>query len=122
MTLDEFALLVNAVTGLSHSAGTLERIAWRTLTLERVFNILAGFTVNDDWMPDRFYTEVIGVEGGSLVCDRQAFSQMHREYYDAMGWDGNGQPVEETIRKLELGNLLLNRMSDFQKVLAVSET
>ncbi|MBN2318624.1 MAG: hypothetical protein JXR49_06090 [Acidobacteria bacterium] len=120
LTLDEFALLVNAVTGLSHSAGTLERIAWRTLTLERMFNILAGFTVNDDWVPDRFYSEVLEIEGRSLVCDRRAFSRMHREYYEAMGWDRNGQPMEETLRDLELQNLLRNRMSGPQKGLAVS--
>lgn len=121
LSLDEFALLVNAVTGLSYNAGTLERIAWRTLTLERVFNTLAGFSSNDDWMPDRLYTEVVEIEGRSLVCDRTAFGQMHREYYAAMGWDGNGRPTEETLRKLELDNLLQNRMLS-EKVLAVSET
>jgi aldehyde:ferredoxin oxidoreductase len=122
LTLDEFALLVNAVTGLSYSAGTLERIAWRTLTLERVFNILAGFTANDDWLPDRFYTEVLECESRFLVCHRSAFSQMHREYYDAMGWDRDGRPRQETIAELELENLLQNRMPGLQKMLAISET
>jgi aldehyde:ferredoxin oxidoreductase len=111
LSLDEFALLVNAVTGLSHNAGTLERIAWRTLTLERAFNNLAGFSGSDDWMPDRFYTEAVEIEGRSLMCDRRAFTQMHREYYDAMGWDGNGRPTEDTLRKLELGSLLQNNHS-----------
>jgi len=121
LSLDEFALLVNAVTGLSHSAGTLERIAWRTLTLERAFNTLAGFSGDDDWMPDRFYTEAVEIEGRSLVCERKAFTQMHREYYDAMGWDGNGRPTEETLGKLMLGNLLQNRMPGPREELAVSE-
>jgi len=39
-----------------------------------------------------------------------------------MGWDGNGRPTEETLRKLMLENLLLNRMPGFLEELAVSET
>jgi aldehyde:ferredoxin oxidoreductase len=112
LSLDEFAVLINAVTGLSHSAGTLERIAWRTLTLERVFNLRTGFTDRDDWLPERFYTESLEIEGRTLVCSREAFSQMHREYYHAMGWDGSGRPTEETIRQLGMEYLFPNWMSD----------
>jgi aldehyde:ferredoxin oxidoreductase len=109
LSLDEFAALVNAVTGLSLNAGILQRIAWRTLTLERIFNILAGFSSKEDWLPDRFYNETIEVEGRSVVCDRNAFTQMHREYYKAMGWDEEGVPREETLRRLDLVELLPNR-------------
>jgi aldehyde:ferredoxin oxidoreductase len=111
LSLDEFALLTNAVTGLNYSAGTLERIAWRTLTLERRFNILAGFSNQDDWLPDRFYTESLEVEGRSLVCDRKAFTQMHQEYYQALGWDKNGNPKEDTLRELGLMDLLEGALS-----------
>ena len=109
LTLDEFAALINAVTGLNHNAGTLQRIAWRTLTLERIFNILAGLTSEDDWLPDRFYNEPIEVEGHSVMCNRNAFSQMHREYYRAMGWDEEGIPKKETLRNLDLLELLGDR-------------
>lgn len=111
LTLDEFASLVNAVTGLNHNAGSLERIAWRTLTLERMFNILAGFTREDDWLPDRFYAEGLEIEGRSVLCNRQAFYQMHKEYYEAMGWNRNGLPKEETLKELELTDLLKNKLS-----------
>lgn len=116
LSLDEFALLVNAVTGLNYNAGTLERIAWRTLTLERMFNIFSGFSNNDDWLPDRFYTQGLEVEGHTLICNREAFSQMHNEYYYAMGWDANGNPREETLRKLGLNYIL------GEKILALSGT
>ena len=109
LTLDEFAALINAVTGLHHNAGTLQRVAWRTLTLERVFNLLAGLTSGDDWLPDRFYEETIEVEGHSAKCDRDAFTQMHREYYRAMGWDEEGIPKEESLHKLDLSDLLGDR-------------
>jgi aldehyde:ferredoxin oxidoreductase len=115
LTLDEFALLINAVTGLNYNAGTLERIAWRTLTLERMFNMFAGFTQKDDWLPDRFYTQSLEIEGRSRICDRQAFSQMHTEYYQAMGWDDDGNPREETLKKLELNHVLQDRFADVRQ-------
>jgi aldehyde:ferredoxin oxidoreductase len=115
LSLDEFALLTNAVTGLNYSAGTLERIAWRTLTLERMFNILAGFSEANDWLPDRFYTESLEVEGRLLVCDRKAFHQMHSEYYQALGWDPNGIPREETLRELGLMPILGDKLSMLSK-------
>ncbi len=113
LSLDEFALLVNAATGLNCNAGTLERIAWRTLTLERMFNLFAGLSEKDDWLPDRFYTEVLEIEGRRLICDRDAFRQMHQEYYQAMGWDKNGHPKEETLKKLELSSILGDRNPAF---------
>jgi len=109
LSLDEFAALINAVTGLDLNAGTLQRISWRTLTLERIFNILAGFTSKDDWLPDRFYDETIEVEGHSVSCDRHAFTQMHQEYYRAMGWDEEGIPKEETLKTLDLFEVLAGR-------------
>ncbi|MEJ2108565.1 MAG: aldehyde ferredoxin oxidoreductase C-terminal domain-containing protein [Acidobacteriota bacterium] len=109
LSLDEFALLINAVTGLSHSAGTLERIAWRTLTIERSFNLRAGFASSNDWLPDRFYTQSLDIDGRSLVCNRDAFDQMHREYYEAMGWDRDGRPTGETFRELNLEYLVTDK-------------
>ncbi len=107
--LDEFAALINAVTGLNLNAGLLQRIAWRTLTLERIFNILAGFGSEDDWLPGRFYKEDINVEGNPVHCDRKAFDQMHKEYYKAMGWNEEGIPKEKTLKDLDILELLHGR-------------
>ena len=111
ISLDEFASLINAVTGLKHNAGSLEKIAWRTLTLERIFNIFAGFTEDDDWLPDRFYNETLEVENRSIMCDKKSFNQMHREYYEAMGWGENGVPQKETLKDLKLMAVLKNSIS-----------
>lgn len=107
--LDEFAALINAVTGLSLNAGQLQQIAWRTLTLERIFNILAGFTSQDDWLPDRFYNNTIEVEAHSVHCHRKAFEKMHQEYYKAMGWNQEGVPQKNTLIKLDIFDLLQDR-------------
>jgi aldehyde:ferredoxin oxidoreductase len=114
ITLDEFASLVNAVTGLNFNMGSLERIAWRTLTLERIFNMFAGFTDKDDWLPDRFYTESVEVIDSYQLCEKQAFRQMHKEYYEAMGWDSKGVPSEQTLNELNLTQTVIDKISHFR--------
>jgi aldehyde:ferredoxin oxidoreductase len=91
--------------------GSLEQIAWRTLTLERTFNILAGFTDENDWLPDRFYNESIEVIDTRQSCERQAFRQMHREYYEAMGWDNKGMPLNATLEELGLPKIVGEKIS-----------
>jgi len=71
-----------------------------------MFNTFAGFTRDDDWLPPRFYSEPLDMEGRSVVCSRQAFEQLHHEYYEAMGWNEEGVPKKETLEKLELSRIL----------------
>ena len=77
--------------------------------MERIFNILAGFGSEDDWLPERFYKEDIDVEGNPVHCDRKPFDQMHKEYYKAMGWNEEGNPKEETLKDLDILELLHGR-------------
>lgn len=98
--LDEYAGLVNGVTGCDYNSGSLKKLAHRTLTLERLFNIRCGLDHKDDWLPDRFYNESIKTSEGEVVCDRKGFQKMHQEFYSAMGWDEKGRPREETLREL----------------------
>jgi aldehyde:ferredoxin oxidoreductase len=102
LNLDEYAALISAVTGLEYNSGTLKKLAGRVITLEKLFNILCGLTQDDDWLPDRFYSETIQVKGSAAICRRDEFQKMHHEYYDSLGWDHNGKPTEETLRELDL--------------------
>lgn len=100
--LDEYAALVNGVTGGQHTSGTLKKLALRTITLEREFNRVCGLSEGDDWLPDRFYSEKVATAHGRVLCDREAFARMHREYYRSVGWDDHGRPTKDTLRDLEL--------------------
>jgi hypothetical protein len=60
VTLDEYANTLNDVTGLEMKASDLETVSRRVLALERLFNLLCGFTPENDWLPDRFYREPVG--------------------------------------------------------------
>ena len=100
--LDEYAALVYGVTGEHINAGTLKQLALRTITLERAFNYLCGLREKDDWLPDRFYNEKINTKDGFVVCKREDFERMHREYYSSVGWDVNGKPTLESLEQLQL--------------------
>ena len=106
LNLDEYADLISAVTGLEYNSGTLKKLAGRVVTLERAFNLLCGLTRDDDWLPDRFYSETIQVKGSATICRRQEFQKMHHEYYDSLGWDRDGRPTEETLLELELKEMV----------------
>jgi len=104
--LDEYAGMVNAVTGQNHNSGTLDMLAHRTLTLERLYNGLCGLTDADDWLPERFYTESLHTDEGDFICDRKAFEKMHEEYYASMGWDVTGKPTKDILDKLEISQII----------------
>ncbi len=112
--LDEYASLVNGVTGETHNAGTLKELARRTITLERLFNGLCGFTDKDDWLPDRFYNQSIHTKDGQVICDREGFRKMHLEYYRSVGWDDSGKPTRKILQTLELVDFLPPDSVDIQ--------
>ena len=106
ITLDEYANMLNDVTGLALKASDLETVSRRVLTLERLFNMLCGFTPGDDWLPERFYRDPIAVEEGAAVCPEDDFRAMRAEYYESLGWDERGVPRAGALRELGLDQVI----------------
>ena len=106
VTLDEFANMLNDVTGLEMKASDLETISRRVLTLERLFNLLCGFTAEDDWLPPRFFRDPIVIEGRATVCPEREFRAMRTEYYESLGWDERGVPRATAFEDLGLDAIL----------------
>ncbi len=103
ISLDEYSLIINAVTGLKYNAGILQRIALRTLVVERLFNNACGISGESDWLPERFYKEAVSAfRGKRVVLDKEVFERMHIDYYHAMGWDDHGKPRGDTLKSLGL--------------------
>ncbi len=100
---DEWSKLLYYNTGLELSPLDIWNIADRAYTMERLFNIREGLTRNDDWLVDRYFDEPtklgIPIVRGKVI-DRDKFRQMIDEYYELHGWDENGIPRPETLRKL----------------------
>ncbi len=72
----------------------------RINNLVRLFNVREGLTKGDDTLPKRFLMEPLkeGPARGRVV-DLQA---LLKEYYFVRGWDEEGAPKPETLKRLGL--------------------
>ncbi len=101
--LEEMAEYVNAVTGLDLSWQELKRCGTRIYNVERAMQARFGLGRKDDYPPVRFFEEP--VPAGPLkgaVLDREKFDDLLGRYYAHRGWNDEGVPTEETLRKLGL--------------------
>ena len=80
----------------------LEEIANRVATLERLFNIEAGATAEDDDLPARFSDLPIVVEGKERRVSREDKERMRRDYYGIRRWDADGRPTRELCDALNV--------------------
>jgi aldehyde:ferredoxin oxidoreductase len=92
--------LLNAATGANYDMDRLMEAGERIINAERLFLTRAGFSAKDDTLPPRILSEEVP-EGPSKgnVCH---LDEMLPEYYRLRGWDENGIPTKETLRRLGL--------------------
>ncbi|MFW9788644.1 MAG: aldehyde ferredoxin oxidoreductase family protein [Candidatus Thorarchaeota archaeon] len=98
-TVDDYAEMISAGTGLELSGRDLLQLGARIYNLERLFNLREGFTSKDDTLPPRFFKPL--PEGGSRKRVVH-LEQMLKEYYKLRGWDKEGRPTKDTLKKLDL--------------------
>jgi len=101
----------SAVTGWQElRQNWYETNALRILQMQRVMLLLGGPDLKwkanvDDDNPPRFYEPLpMGPYKGKAV-NRELFEEQKQEYYEAMGWDKNGLPKPEILRKLGLDDV-----------------
>jgi len=94
-------------TGLEMTPKEIWDVAERCYNIERLFNLREGLKRDDlkkgDMLNHRYFDEpckrgapdVIG-----LTIDRKKFKKMIDEYYEHHGWDENGIPTPETLKRL----------------------
>ncbi|GAA0062507.1 aldehyde ferredoxin oxidoreductase family protein [Clostridium sporogenes] len=88
------------VGGKLHDAESIMEAGDRIWTLEKLFNLKAGMDSSHDTLPKRLLKEPIP-EGPSKGCVHK-LSELLPEYYAIRGWDKNGIPSEDTLKKLGL--------------------
>lgn len=95
--------LMKSLTGLEFTAADVEAVGERVNNLARVFNVLSGFTRDDDTFPERILTEPLK-EGNSKgqYISREDLNKMLNEYYAAREWTMQGVPTEEKLLSLGL--------------------
>ncbi|MDZ7373550.1 MAG: aldehyde ferredoxin oxidoreductase family protein [candidate division KSB1 bacterium] len=104
-TLKEVQQMLAPATGFPYrTPRDVERIGERITNLARLFNLREGFTDKDDTLPARCLREPLpsGPAKGQVV----ELDRMKAEYYQAMGWDAHGIPTRETLRRLEMDQLI----------------
>ncbi len=102
---EEWTNLIYYATGMKFSKEELMTIGERSYTIERMFNVREGFSRKDDTLPERYFKEStpvgLPIAKGKKI-DKEKFEGMLDEYYALHGWDKNGDPAPETLRKLSL--------------------
>lgn len=86
-TLEEYAELLSATTGIDYSPQLLKEIGRRIYLTERFYNCANGLGVNDDILPERFFVEP-GSSGEGIEIppvDRLRFDEELQKYYRIRG-------------------------------------
>lgn len=95
---EEYANLLNNVTGSNHTADTIFETGDRIWNLEKMFNLEAGIDPSEDTLPKRLLEEEIP-EGPSKGWVHK-LSELLPKYYEVRGWTKEGIPKDETLKKL----------------------
>lgn len=97
---DDYRDLLNVVTGFNYTTEEMMRAGERIWNMERLYDLDAGFTRDDDTLPPRMLREPMPdgpVKGSTVPLD-----VLLKDYYTARGWDKDGRPTKEKLKSLEL--------------------
>ena len=91
-SLEEYAELLTATTGIDYSPQRLKEIGRRICLTERFYNCANGFSRKDDLLPKRFFTEAGSSGDGILIppIDRSRFDEELNKFYRIRGLNTNG--------------------------------
>jgi aldehyde:ferredoxin oxidoreductase len=96
-SLEEYADILTAVTGVPYSPQRLKEIGRRIVLTERFYNCANGFSRSDDMLPARFFAEP-GSSGDGIVVppvSRARFDEEMDKYYHIRGLNANGCFADE---------------------------
>lgn len=91
-SLEEYGELLSATTGTDFSPQDLKDVGERIYLTERFYNQANGFSLKDDFLPDRFFTEP-GSSGEGIdipAIDRTRFTEELIKYYRIRGLTDEG--------------------------------
>ena len=107
LMVDEGQLeLLNAMTGFDMSLSEFLKAGERVYNLSKAFNIRNGFGRKDDKLPDRVFDDEVlyGPTEGETLSRREFEEELDR-YYDVRGWDEEGVPSKNTLKRLDLAEV-----------------
>ena len=99
-TLEDIAPQIDAACDGEWTAESLLEVGERIWTLERQYNLAAGFTGKDDTLPKRLLKEA--AKTGPATGLTNGLETMLPEYYQVRGWTPDGVPTNETLQRIAL--------------------
>jgi aldehyde:ferredoxin oxidoreductase len=106
VTHEIMAELLTAALGVAVKPDELTLAGERIWNLTRLFNIGAGFTAEDDCLPEKIMNQPLekGPHAGN-VFKKEDFETSKKLYYQLRGWDDKGIPSREKLMQLDLDQL-----------------
>jgi aldehyde:ferredoxin oxidoreductase len=99
----EWAELLASVTGWDLDGDELHRTAVRIVLAKRMFNLRAGWTPADDWLPPRLLDNPLELSSGRIaVLTSDRLRAMVDAYHTARGLDSDGLPDAASYADLHL--------------------
>ena len=93
--------ILAAVTGWKTSVVEVMRMAERTMTMARSFNIREGLSAADDKLPNRFFQPKRNGALSTKFYDPEQLEKAKSYYYTLMGWNAKtGIPTPEKLQEL----------------------
>lgn len=97
MYLMPHAEVLKHITGLKMTTGKLMQVGERGYNTERLFNLREGLTAKDDSLPDRLTKVPQQADAPKTIVP---LDKMLPRYYKVRGWDANGVPTPQKLRRL----------------------
>jgi aldehyde:ferredoxin oxidoreductase len=97
--------MLSALTGVNYTVESYIQAGERIWNLERLFNLKAGLTKEDDTLPERLLKMPVPEGPAKGMVSR--LPEMLPEYYQLRGWDENGIPTEQRLKELQLESELV---------------
>ena len=100
---ENYAKMINAVTGWSLAPQEVEEMGERAYNLERAFNCREGMGRMDDRLPDRaLHQPIPSGSSQGMLCRPEEIESMLDEYYALRGWSRDGIPTPARLKALGL--------------------
>ncbi len=91
-----------ATTGWDVTVEDLMKLGARRVDMMRVFNIRHGVGPEEDKLSHRMFKALTGGPTDGMKLDEEEISRAVKRYYEMAGWDEDGVPRLETLRKIGL--------------------
>jgi aldehyde:ferredoxin oxidoreductase len=99
MSLVPHAACIKYATGLKINTGKMLEIGDRNYNIERMFNVREGFASKDDMLPARLTEDLLEEKNPTT---RVRLREMLHDYYKVRGWDKDGIPTVQKLKKIKI--------------------